>query len=87
LPLTGEEEAEMGVILGILFSIILSSGIKMLRAAKEGVNPEDLQRIAGTKNLKVARIGGWLATIFSASVLLWLLWIWIRYPSWLVITR
>jgi hypothetical protein len=64
----------MALIVLILFGLILASGIRIVIAATKDVNPGHLQRISGTRNVKVARIGGWAAILLAAAVLIIFFW-------------
>jgi len=54
----------------LLWGAIFVSGIRIVRVAKPGVEPEKLKKVAGIRNLKAAQVGGWIATILGGLMLL-----------------
>lgn len=58
------------IALKVLWLLVLLSGIRILITAKKGCDPERLKKVAGTKDLTTAKIGGWIATIIGALLLL-----------------
>ena len=54
----------------LLWGAIFVSGIRIVRVAKPGVDPEKLKKVAGIKNLTAAQVGGWIAILLGGLIVL-----------------
>ena len=60
----------MDLLVILLWGAIFVSGIRIIRVAKPGVDPDKLKKVAGIKNLKAAQVGGWIVAILGGLMLL-----------------